>query len=66
MKSDGERAIVKMKMEAAKKARGVRKAAPEESPAGDSKANGVQRRIEGGNPVASAGLKGAILLPAQD
>ena len=40
LKSDGERSLVKMKMEAAKKARGLKKAVPEESPAGDSRSNG--------------------------
>ena len=40
LKSDGERPLVKMKVEAAKIARGVRKAISEESPQGDSKANG--------------------------
>ena len=40
LKSDGERSLVKMKMEAAKQARGVSRAVPEESPQGDARANG--------------------------
>ena len=40
LKSDGERSLVKMKMEAAKKARGLRRALPEEWPAGGSCSNG--------------------------
>ena len=40
LKSDGERSLLKMKMEAAKQARGVSRAAPEESPQGDARANG--------------------------
>ena len=39
LKSDGERSLVKMKMEAAKQARGVSRAVPEESPQGDARAN---------------------------
>ena len=41
MKSDGERPLVRLKIEAAKAAKGLRKAVNEESPQGDSKANGM-------------------------
>ena len=39
LKSDGERSIVRMKMEAAKQARGLVKAVAEESPKGDAQSN---------------------------
>ena len=40
LKSDGERPLVRMKTEAAKAAKGLRKAINEESPQGDSRSNG--------------------------